>query len=164
MMVNVIPTPRTAAGAACPERPILAIGGYRLVFEPSRKSRCRRKLLMRQQGGRRASGSNGFRTAGLVCRLGTELHRVRVLQASGELFGRRSAVSPGVMYPGGQLLARGGGCSTRLIRRIQATPASEQDICIDVTYLSPDWRADSSKATTVRIYNRVDDKQLDCVR
>jgi hypothetical protein len=89
---------------------------------------------------------------------------VRVLQASGELFGRRSAVSPGVMYPGGQLLARGGGCSTRLIRRIQATPASEQDICIDVTYLSPDWRADSSKATTVRIYNRVDDKQLDCVR
>lgn len=31
MMVNVIPTPRTAVGAAYPERPIPAIVGYRVV-------------------------------------------------------------------------------------------------------------------------------------
>ena len=78
IMVKEMVTPRTAAGSACPERPILVIVADRVVLRQSKKVEgvvakcsCDNKVAVEVQ-----VPTTSGRDSGSVCWLGTQSHRV----------------------------------------------------------------------------------------
>jgi hypothetical protein len=103
MMVKEMVTPRTAAGSAWPERPILAIVGYRVVYRPSRKfemssqsAHARTMWLSRFRSQQRPGGIRVRFVGWEHSRTGCESHCLEALQVPDELFGACSVVSPRV--------------------------------------------------------------------
>lgn len=94
-------------------------------------------------------------------RTGCESHCLEALQVSADLFGRGSVVSPGGLRLPEDY------CSHERedfveIEDIFGFPIRMDEMYVNASCLSPSFRTGASKATTVRIYNRVDDKRLAC--
>lgn len=103
MMVKEMVTPRTAAGSACPERPILAVVKCRVVYRPSKRfemssqsAHATTRWLSRFRSQQRPDGIRSRFVGWEHSRTGCESHCLEALQVSGELFGTCSVVSPGV--------------------------------------------------------------------
>lgn len=103
IMVKEMVTPRTAAGSAWPERPILALVRYRLVYRPSKRfemslqsAHATTRWLSRFRSKQRPDGIRGRFVGREHSRTGCESHCLEALQVTGELFGTCSVVSPGV--------------------------------------------------------------------
>jgi hypothetical protein len=158
MMVKVMVTPRTAAGSACPERPIAASVGFRVVVRPSNVGRCRCQLLMRQQGGCLASSPGSVRAA-----LGVGVLAGNKVAQGVRAFTWKRCRVPVNCLADVMLCHRDCGGSPRGAVRHEREKcssedgfglplASERSVCTR-TNLPPIFRADLSKAAATRVLN-----------